>query len=154
MGNVARFPYMHSELVNAHGYSTSGDIVQVKVTFVRYLGEDATTHFDCVVEDAGGGKSYCNTKELWRDGEEVPPVVINDYGLPYDKPTDANFLTMEEVDALKDGDELFHPWSGRAITVISTKGAPNSWRLRDELDDVYYDAVRDSMTRYSWRVDL
>ena len=144
---------MTFEPINAHGFTTDGDHLHVKVEFIRYLpGNTEENEFNCVIS-CDGVHSYSNTKGLWRNGETAPEEVGTGYDLPctdIDKPV-GTVLTPKEIEGLKEGDELILLSSGRQITVVSMKKAPATVRLRDEFN-TYYDAVHDSMTYYGWRL--
>jgi len=131
-----------------------GTLLHLKVMFVRYLSpEDRTEHFDCVI-NVDDVYSYSNSAELWREGEDVPPNTVRAIELPryeIDAPINENLLAMVEIDKLIPGDELERVHTTAPITVISTKGAPDEWRLRDDRDNTYFNVDRHGMTFYGWR---
>ena len=154
MNKALRFPFQSFEPLNAHGFTTEGHPLHVKVEFIRYL-ENYTEEdeFNCVIS-CDDVHSYSNSKGLWRDGETLPQDVSTGHDMPYfeiDKPIQ-DPLTEKDIDSLKVGDKLIHPSSGRLITVVSTKEAPTKIRLKDETDNTYYNAIHDSMTNYGWRL--
>ncbi len=68
--DITHFPFQLFETINAHGYSMNGNVIHIKVLFIRYV--DDNENFDCVVESKGI-KSFSIAATLWRDGDPVPP---------------------------------------------------------------------------------
>ncbi len=142
MNNVTRFPFQLTEPLNAHGYSMNGDLIHVKVEFVRYVTDNEK--FDCVVK-CDGVVSYSVVATLWRDGEPVPP--IND---SEEYVSCIPSLTEEEIVTLQEGDELVHILTDEPTTIVSVKEAPGCLRLRAETDRTYFNLSVESMVHYGW----
>ena len=143
MNNVTRFPFQLFEAINAHGYSMDGQLLHVKVLFIRYIDNDAC--FDCVIESEGT-KSRANTHSLWRDGDPIPNIDNSDTIDVGCIPP----LTEEEIINLKDGDELVHILTNEPTTVVSIKEAPECLRMRAETDKSYFNLSVESMIHYGW----
>lgn len=160
MTNTTRFPFQTFETINAHGYSMQGEFIHCKVEFIRYLDKVTDTGFDCVVE-SGGIKSYSNSIEMWRDGEDVTPNAaearVNSSAHEIDLPVAEDYEVMVDmlhdlfVTGLQEGSELARYSSGSPVTVVSTQRAPDMFRLREDSTNSYFDVSRESMKHYGWR---
>ncbi len=151
MNTVARFPFQLFEAVNGHGYSMEGELLHMKVLFVRYLEEDHKT-FDCVI-DCDGIKSFFNTKYLWRDGDTVPPSDLPESYRPFDidRPVQSKRPTLNLVLPWKEGDVLVRETSDDEIEIVSTKEAPSKYRVRSMENGKYhyFDYSNASLALYS-----
>ena len=142
VGNVTRFPFQLHEPLNAHGFSIRGDLLHVKIVFIRYVKDDE--NFDCVIE-CDGTKIFSVADTLWRDGDPIPSIDdSNEYVSCIPS------LNKEEIATLKEGDELVHILTDAPTTVVSVKEAPGCLRLRDESDNSYFNLSVESMVHYGW----
>jgi len=160
MTNTTRFPFQTFETINAHGFNMQCEFIHCKVEFIRYLDKVTDTGFDCVVE-SDGIKSFSNSDEMWRDGEDIPPNAaearVNSSAHEIDLPVSDTKGFKEDllhdwfVSGLKKGSELARYSSGNPVTVVSVQGAPAKFRLRDDNTNTYFDESRESMKNYGWR---